>query len=591
MSGRRRTRPSSRLLRIIAGVVAVAALAASCSSADGGGVEADSTTTSTTVGTPTSAGVTSTSGDAQPATTTSFPPQDDPRRGGTAVVGLGFVPTTLNELRAAGFASERWIRHLVRPAGYVIAPDGSRLPHLVVADPTPDDGSVFIAEDGSLEVTWTIDPAARWSDGTRIAGADFAVYHEAECPDLERPTFTGEFLDADPGQVRVRFPQRTATFREAVAHVMPAHALDRDVVCFDDGLTWPSTGPFVVGSTGGPMLELERNPNYWRRDPETNERLPYLDGITFREVTEDTAGLLSTGAVDVVDGSAFVGNAAASLPAGTALVQGPGPVWEFLTFQFGPENRNTESLNRHIEFRQALVYALDRVALAEEVGWLPSNGLGGAAASGSWAVYDHDPAESSALLEDLCVALARDCVADPPRVVFTTTSNAAERPRIAELVGDMWRTVGVDVEFQLEDSALFFGESAPQGTYDVGMWAWLVGPDDEGRIDVLDTFDPDSPGPDGRNWYRWGTAGSAPHGGGVDELSDLLGRLDSTVDAVSLTDLLRAAEQILADEVVVIPIATRPVVVVHSLGLTGPEPSAAPAGFLWNAEFWSRSDG
>lgn len=590
MSSDRRLRPHAGLARLAAVALVFGVVAAACNSSDTDGTETDSTTTSTTLGTPTSAVVTSTSGDAQAVTSTSGVPQEDPRRGGSAVVGLGFVPTSLNELRAAGFASERWLRHLVRPAGYVIAPDGGRVPHLVVADPTPDDGSLFVAEDGSLEVTWNIDPAARWSDGVRIAAADFAVFHEADCPEVDRPVFTGEFLDADPGQVRVRFPQQTAAFREAVAHVIPAHAIDRDVVCFDDGMTWPATGPFVVASNGGPMLELERNPMYWRRDPVTDERLPYLDAISFREVTDDPAGLLSTGAVDVVDGAGFVGVGAVPLPSGTALVQGSGPVWEFLTFQFGRDNRNAESLNRHLEFRQALVHALDRVALAEEVGWVPSDGLGGAATAGLWAVYDNDPEESAALLEDLCIELERDCVAEPPRVVFSTTSNASERPRIAELVAQAWRSVGVDVELQLEDSALFFGESAPRGTYDIGMWAWLVGPADVDRSDVLGTFDPSDPGPEGRNWYRWGTPGSAEHGGGADELAALLGQLDSALDAATLDDLLRAAEQILADEVVVIPIGTRPVVVVHSLTLVGPEPSAAPAGFLWNAEFWSRSE-
>lgn len=589
MIGRVSAGPRMPALRVVAWCIVIALGAAACTSGDTDGTETDSTTTSTTFGTPTSAVVTSTSGDAQQATTTSDAPQEDPRRGGSAVVGLGFVPTSLNELRAAGFASERWVRHLVRPAGYVIAPDGSRMPHLVVSDPTPENGSLFIAEDGSLEVTWAIDPAARWSDGVRIAAADFAVYHEADCPEVERPVFTGEFLDADPGQVRVRFPQQTAAFREAVAYVIPTHAIDPDVVCFDDGMTWPATGPYVVASNGGPMLELERNPMYWRRDPVTNERLPYLDGLSFREVTDDPAGLLSTGAVDVVDGAAFVGTSAASLPSGTVLVQGPGPVWEFLTFQFGRDNRNPDSLNRHLEFRQALVHALDRVALAEDVGWIPSDGLGGAATPGSWAVYDNDPVEAAALLEDLCLELERDCVAEPPRVVFSTTSNAPERPRIAELVAEAWRSAGVDVELQLEDSALFFGESAPRGTYDIGMWAWLVGPDDVGRSDVLGTFDPGDPGPEGRNWYRWGTPGSPEHGGGAVELAALLGQLDSAVDAATLADLLRAAEQILADEVVVIPIGTRPVVVVHSLTLAGPEPSAAPAGFLWNAELWSRS--
>lgn len=571
------------------GLLVLALVAAGCSSDEGDTVPVDSTSTSTTSPLPTSLGVTETTAEPPSGPTTTSAAPEGPSRGGSVVVGLGFVPSTLNELRAGGFAAERWIRELVRPAGYVVQPDGSRRPHLVTRDPTEDDGGLFIAEDGSFEVTWDIDPAARWSDGSRIVAADFSLYHEVVCPGADGVAFPGEFLDADPGQVRVRFPAPTASYREAVAHVMPSHAIDRDVVCFDDGITWPSSGPFVVHSMSGPIMELVRNPTYWRRDPATDERLPYLDSIAFRQVSDDEAGLLSTGSVDIVDGQSFIGPAAVSLPSGVALLQGPGPVWEFLTFQFGPDNRNTASLNRHLAFRQALVHALDRVALAEAVGWLPTDGLGGTGSPGLWADYGYDPAESRALLEDLCVELGRDCAATPPRVIFTTTSNAVERPTVAGLVADMWQAVGVDVELDLEDSTVFFGESAPLGTYDVGMWAWFVAPGEGGRLDLLGTFDPTDPGPDGRNWYRWGAPGSSGTAAAAEAMEDVLARLAVAADEATVQALLVEAERIIVDDIVVIPIATRPVAVVHSLTLSGPEPSAAPGGFLWNAEYWYRT--
>jgi ABC-type transport system substrate-binding protein len=580
-------------IRVIVWWATVLLAATACSADEPGSTPIDVTSTSTTLGPPTSADVTSTSGDpGAVSTTTSDAPDTGPRRGGSAVVGVDFVPTNLNELRpGAAFSSSQWIRQLVRPAGYVVEPDGTLVPHLVSRDPSFVDGTLFLAEDGSLEVTWTIDSAARWSDGERVVAADFALAQEVACQGVDGVGIGVEFLDADPGQVRVRFAEPTAAFREAVAHVVPSHRVDRDLLCFDDGLTWPGTGPFVIGAVAGPMMELVRNPEYWRRDPSSGERLPYLDSISLREIPDDPSGLLATASVDIVEGSRFVGIGALTLPDGVVLQQGAGPVWEFITFQFGPDNRNEGSLNRHLEFRQALIHALDRGALADSAGWVLSHGLGGVGSSGPWAQYDHDPAEATALLEDLCTELERDCVTDPPRVVFTTTSNAAERPGIAELLAGMWGDVGVDVELQLEDSSLFFGESAPQGTYDVGMWAWLVGPDDLAKVDVLGTFDPADPGPEGRNWYRWGAPDAADSGGGVDEVAEVLAQLGASVEAATISDLLQEAEQILADQVVVIPIATRPVVVVHSLTLAGPEASAAPGGLLWNAELWFRTDG
>lgn len=46
------------------------------------------------------------------------------------------------------------------------------------------------------------------------------------------------------------------------------------------------TGPFKVESWTSNEMIVEKNPDYWRRDPNTGAKLPYLDRITFTNVKE-----------------------------------------------------------------------------------------------------------------------------------------------------------------------------------------------------------------------------------------------------------------------------------------------------------------
>ena len=53
-------------------------------------------------------------------------------------------------------------------------------------------------------------------------------------------------------------------------------------------LTPIGTGPFKISSWTVDQLIVTRNNDYWRHDPKTNARLPYLDKITFTNVKESS---------------------------------------------------------------------------------------------------------------------------------------------------------------------------------------------------------------------------------------------------------------------------------------------------------------
>ncbi len=116
-----------------------------------------------------------------------------------------------------------------------------------------------------------------------------------------------------------------------------------------------------------------------------------------------------------------------------------------------------------------------------------------------------------------------------------------------------------------------FGESLDFGEWDLGEWAWVGSPGLSGLVGIHDVFDPEAPPPDGSNFYRWGTpevSGSDPSGfdQGPSSVSDaataryasVVDTARQTVDEAELEALIAEAEQILADQAVIIPLYRRP---------------------------------
>ena len=77
----------------------------------------------------------------------------------------------------------------------------------------------------------------------------------------------------------------------------------------------------------------------------------------------------------------------------------------------------------------------------------------------------------------------------------------------------------------------------------------------------------------------------------VDRFREVLAILRNTVDPTEAFALVRAAEQILADSAVVVPVATRPVVGAYWADeIVGYQMNPTQSGHTWNIEFWRRID-
>jgi len=220
---------------------------------------------------------------------------------------------------------------------------------------------------------------------------------------------------------------------------------------------------------------------------------------------------------------------------------------------------------------------------------------------GSWDQYHYNVETAQGFYDALCAREDTDCDGTPVTTVFSTTSNNDARVTLSQLFVEMFEAVdGVTYENQLEDSSIFFGETLDFGNWDLGEWAWVGTPGFAGLISIHDVFDPESAPPDGQNFYRWGTAaveGADPEGFNqgassvVDEntlrFAELRDGMNATVDTDELLALLNEAEDILADQVVIIPLYQRlDPGAVWADTVAGYKHNPSQAGDTWNMEFW-----
>ena len=612
-------------MRHLGWLVVLALAAAACG---GPAATTQPSTVAPATSTTTTAAATTLSPTTRPATTSTTEVPTAPTGGRVAVpvylegnAAFSFSPWSPGHVAAIGEAYLAGAIEL-EPSALDFVPD------LVTELPTTANGGVVVRDDGSMTVTYRIRPEAAWEDGTPVSGDDFAFTYETivslSLTDPELALYREilpESVAAGEKTFAYSLPRATIDYERLFRVVMPRHAVaDIDPVAAWDTRPWPSAGPFrfegwaeggTLPGTPGSTAVFVRNEAYWRTDT-VGQRLPYLDAIEFRFVADGREAVegFATHSVDVVALGAWpeVISRLESLR-GVAVTGGDGTAWEHLAFQFGANDANSDSLNRSASFRRAVAHALDREDLTGGASWVS----GGALASflelspvpgdEGWGRYSYDPALAEALLEDACAELERDCAADPPTVLITITAEGTLRTEAAARAEVMLEAVGLDARVATQDADGFFGTTFNQGSWDVSMWAWEIPGGLSGVVRSLSCWDPAGPPPTGLNYQRWGTPAVSGYGPEFDQaaftVSDdstaryasLLEEMRTTADRDRLVELAAEAEEILADQVVFIPLATR--------GHAAAWWSESVAGVrhhparpvTWNVDRWYRLDG
>jgi peptide/nickel transport system substrate-binding protein len=139
-------------------------------------------------------------------------------------------------------------------------------------------------------VTFTLDPAARFSDGAPVT-ADDVVFSWQLLRDHGRPnfhTYYGKVVKAEALSAQVvRFDLGSGEDRElplilALMPVLAKHAIN-SATFEQTSMTAPlGSGPYVVSATDpGKSVTLRRNPDYWGRDLAVNRGFWNFDELRF----------------------------------------------------------------------------------------------------------------------------------------------------------------------------------------------------------------------------------------------------------------------------------------------------------------------
>ncbi|MDJ0664701.1 MAG: ABC transporter substrate-binding protein [Acidimicrobiia bacterium] len=596
-----------RLYRWMTPVIAfVIAVATACSDPDDGDAvpEAPTTTVSSTAPPTTLAAETT----AAPETTTSTTEAGSNRQYGGEVVVGGDEPPTLNPFVQGGGTGTTAVIGQCYNAG-VSDIDGftlERLPDLVTELPTVGNGGVIVNEDGSMTVSYKIRDEAVWSDGTPISGEDFQFTLDT-IMDSDLALYQGTYEDIISTEVGAKTFSLTLSF-STVLHetlfptVLPKHDVEGSEFLTDwNDTMWVSSGPFILDTwQKGDFVRVVRNENYWRVD-DAGRQLPYLDSVVFRFIDDDESKITAFASreVDVINPNPGTGaiERLQTLESEGAIVEVlSGAFWEHLNFQFGPGRlgRNENSANHNLNYRKGVAHTINKDLIVDEIlaGQVEPlesfvQAYSPTLSTGAWSQYDYNPSKAVEYFE----AAKAELGVDDLYTVFSTTSNNDARVKLSELFVNMFEEVGVVYENQLEDSQLFFGETFSNGIWDLGEWAWLGSPDLTELIWAYDLFDPEAPPPDGANYYHWGT----PESGIVEEstvrFAEIRDALNSSVDRDVLIPLIQEGEQILADQVVIIPLFARlATAAVWGDEVGGFKHNPTGATYTWNIEEWHRVD-
>lgn len=191
----------------------------------------------------------------------------------------------------------------------------------------------------------------------------------------------------DDAGIQLVFPKPVASVENYLVNlgVMPEHALKADFNAGKLAGSWKitakpetivSSGPFVVAKTTAEQrIEFTRNPHYYKTDNKGTQ-LPYLDRFSV-EIIEDanrTFVELSRGAVDLADKIRPTDFSGLSKNGGaiTAKDAGPGLGVDFFWFNLNTADRNGKPLKNEVKrawfadkrFRQAVASAVDRDSIA-----------------------------------------------------------------------------------------------------------------------------------------------------------------------------------------------------------------------------------
>jgi peptide/nickel transport system substrate-binding protein len=568
---------SRRLLSFLALLLGFALVAASC-----GGSEDEE-------GSDTPAGE---EGDGGDETTTTVDPDDIPE-GGNLVLGAEQEPDCADWISScAGASWGYWtmnVNTMPRAFDPVLQDDGT-----YVYEP-----SILLADEPTLEtdpeqvVTYNISPDAVWSDGEPITSSDFKYTWEQITTGEDIYDTTGyaniaSVDDSDPAVAVVTYETPYAGWKGLFGGgygIYPSHILegqDRNAEMVN-GYDF-SGGPWIIEAWNkGSEVVLVPNETYWGD-------VPKLESVTFRFVTDTAAEFQAYQAgevsaiypqpqLDVIDSINAGVDGNNSFTANTGNIEA---LWM----------NNAEFPFDSVAVRQAFAYSLDRDAIVESLfGGIDVTEASNALDPPIMAPYTNEDAFSDYTLDldqvdELMTGDGWEKNADgiwekdgeAANIEFITTAGNARRERTQEIVIDQAGEAGFNITVANQEAGTFFGETLPNGDYQLGLYAQVLTSLDPSNCNLFCSKNIPSAENEfsGQNWTRTDIEG----------LDDLLETVESSLDEDERQAAGAEAQDLLAESVGSLPVDPLPNILLWSDEILGPVGDNAILGPFNNMQNW-----
>lgn len=350
--------------------------------------------------------------------------------------------------------------------------------------------SIEITSQSPLTITYTVNPKAKWSDGTPIGAADFAGMWKAN--NGKQPAYQGWGTTgydqiasvkqgADARQVVVTFASYFADWQSLFDPLLPASATATPAAFNDSWASAPlvTAGPFVWGGEDktAQTYTLKRNPAWWG-DPAK------LDSIVYRVYADPSAvvGAFKTGQVDFAevlpDPDQY--QAAKQLP-GISVRTAGSPVFRMFSFN------KADALLSDQKVRQALILGIDRARMAS----LMVGKIGGKADPLQNHIFmpnqtgykaecaelcDYDPAAAKKLLTGDGWTLGGDGYfakdGKTLEVAITVQSGRANSANEAQIAQSTLKEAGIKLTIKTVPVDDFFTKYVTVGNFQLATWTW-----------------------------------------------------------------------------------------------------------------------
>lgn len=513
--------------------------------------------------------------------------------------------------------SDHWgIRKLVGERFVSGGPDGKVYPNVAKGWEIKDGGRTYV---------FYLRKGMKWSDGHPVTAADALFWWEINTdPDLygpPRPEFQvggklAEWKKIDDYTFSITFAEPAATFLEFLASegrarlLAPKHYLkqyyprytpeeevkklveeagyDDWTQLFDFKWQWPDKNPerpviTAWKSANDPSSThyiLERNPYYWKVDPEGNQ-LPYIDQVVHETVSDPEMVVMRaiSGEID------FQGRRIGFADYPLLMENRDKGNYEVMLLDH-PSGGQCIFLNTTLEgdevkrqlfdddrFRKALSLAVNR----EEINEIYSYGqavVRQAAFPAASPFYDKEWARAYAeynieraneMLDELGLEWGNDGyrrLSDGRKLTIVLQDSDGDNVKMLELVRGYWQKVGINLQIKTPERTLF--ESLLEnGDYEAVMWHF----DTRDRPDIMGKgWAPDGNnkwaapwGPGYSEWYSTGGKSGVEPPAEIKRMNEILKELQSTVDFDRRAALMKEVAELHKERI-------------YMIGLSGPGP-------------------